>query len=435
MGFRDFILKGDLCHSKTPDVLECWENSVLVCDKGKSAGVFPFPPDQYKGFPVHDYTGKLIIPGLVDLHTHAPQFSLRGFGMDRELLDWLEAAVFPEEAKYGDRGYSRLAYAALVEDLKKGATTRACLFATVHSETTLMLMDMLEESGLVCMAGKVSMDRNCPESLREQDGEAAVLDWLDRCGAYRNTAPILTPRFIPSCTGRLLRRLGEIRKQRRLPVQSHLSENRREIRLVKELCPGSATYAEAYKRFGLLGADAPALMAHCVWSSDEELALLAEERVFVAHCPQSNSNLSSGAAPARRFLTAGVPAGLGTDVAGGAHTSLFRAMTDAVQVSKLRQALAFEAERPLSFEEAFYLGTRGGGAFFGAAGCFDPGYELDAVVIDDAPLSPPFTLSLRDRLERAAYLSDDRHITAKYIRGTAVGCFTPCGGFTCFSRR
>ena len=422
MSQGDFILKGDICHSKTPDILECRENGFLVCRRGKSAGIFLSPPARYNRLPVHDYTGKLIIPGLVDLHTHAPQFALRGLGMDRELLDWLDAAVFPEEAKHGERDYSRRAYAALVDDLKKGATTRVCLFATVHVETTITLMEMLEESGLVSLVGKVSMDRNCPESLREKDAEPAVLDWLDRCGEYRNTGPILTPRFIPSCTDGLLRRLGEIRKQRRLPVQSHLSENRREIQWVRELCPESAGYADAYKRFGLLGGDGPAIMAHCVWSSDEELALLARERVYVAHCPQSNSNLSSGAAPARGFLRAGVPTGLGTDVAGGAHTSLFRAMTDAIQVSKLRRTLGFggEAEQPLSLEEAFYLGTRGGGGFFGGVGCFDSGYELDAVVIDDSSLCPLFPLSARDRLERAVYISDDRHIAAKYVRGVLI---------------
>jgi guanine deaminase len=169
-------------------------------------------------------------------------------------------------------------------------------------------------------------------------------------------------------------------------------------------------------------------MAHCVWSGDDEIRLLADRGVFAAHCPQSNINLSSGIAPVRRLLEAGVPLGLGSDVAGGAHASIFRAMTDAIQVSKLRRVLADQTEKPLTLEEVFYLGTAGGGAFFGKAGgaffgpagSFDPGYDFDALVINDTALAGPGELSLRDRLERTVYLSDDRHIEAKYVRGKQI---------------
>jgi guanine deaminase len=170
-------------------------------------------------------------------------------------------------------------------------------------------------------------------------------------------------------------------------------------------------------------------MAHCVWSSDEELELMRSRGVYIAHCPQSNTNLSSGIAPMRRFLDLGIPTGLGSDVAGGVHASIFRAMTDAIGVSKLRQCLCAKDNAPLTLEEAFYLGTIGGGSFFGkaglpgtagAAGSFEPGYEFDALVIDDAGIAAPFSLSVRDRIERAVYLSDDRNIIAKYARGKSL---------------
>ena len=423
MAYQDFVLKGDICYSKTKDTLEFRENSFLVCTSGASAGVFPSLPEQYRHLPGADYTGKLIIPGLVDLHIHAPQFTLRSLGMDLELLDWLTTFVFPEETKYQDAAYSLQAYSALVEDLKKGPNTRSCLFATVHVPDTLRLMDLLEASGLVCMVGKVNMDRNCPDSLREKAAEtsdAATREWLEQGASYKNTAPILTPRFIPSCTDDLMRHLSAIQKQYHLPLQSHLSENHREIAWVRELCPQSACYGDAYSQFGLLGGETPTIMAHCVWSEDREVELLANRGVYVAHCPQSNTNLSSGAAPARRYLEAGIPIGLGSDVAGGAHTSIFRAMTDAIQVSKLRRLLTSQDEKPLSLEEAFYLGTLGGGAFFGAVGSFAVGYEFDALVIDDADFAPPFKLTLRERLERTVYLSDDRNIIAKYVRGVSI---------------
>jgi len=149
--------------------------------------------------------------------------------------------------------------------------------------------------------------------------------------------------------------------------------------------------------------------------------LLKERGVFIAHCPQSNINLASGIAPARRFLDQGIAMGLGSDVAGGAHGSIFRAMADAVGVSKLRSCLLDESLPPLTVEEAFYLGSAGGGAFFGRAGTFAPGADFDALVLDDGfNRAAPFALSVRERLERAVYFTEDRHIQAKYVRGRRV---------------
>ena len=107
-------------------------------------------------------------------------------------------------------------------------------------------------------------------------------------------------------------------------------------------------------------------------------------------------------------------------MAGGAGESVFRAMADAIQVSKLRWRLVDETCKPLTAEEAFYLGTKGGGGFFGKAGSFEEGYELDALVLNDESLKHPQPLSLKERLERFIYLSDERHIDAKYVAGRRI---------------
>lgn len=307
---------------------------------GVSAGVHESLPDEFKHLPVVNCEGHLVTPGLVDLHMHAPQFAFRGLGMDLELLDWLNTRTFPEEAKYTDLDYARDAYARLIAELKNGPNARVCVFATLHLPATTLLMEMLEDSGLVSMVGKVNMDRNSPADLCEANGDESLADtrrWLqETAGRFHNTTPILTPRFIPSCSDGLMRGLAELRQEFVLPVQSHLSENPSEVQWVAELCPGTSCYGDAYRRFGLFGGDVPTIMAHCVWSDEAETALLAERGVYVAHCPQSNMNLSSGIAPVRRFLDAGVRVGLGSDMAGGCHSSIFRAMSDAVQASKLR---------------------------------------------------------------------------------------------------
>ncbi|MDR2865076.1 MAG: amidohydrolase family protein [Spirochaetaceae bacterium] len=433
MAFHNFILKGDIIYSESLRSLKTFPAGFLVCENGKSAGVFPRIPDEFTHLPVKDFSGKVIIPGLVDLHCHAPQYAIRALGMDSQLLEWLERRAFPEETKYHDIDYARRAYSLLIAGLKKSPTTRICLFASTHVNSTVLLMNMLEESGLVACVGKVNMDRNAPDTLREKDAETsarATREWLEKFYAdsthFKNIAPILTPRFIPSCSDSLMESLSLIQKEYALPLQSHLSENRKEVAWVRELSPESSCYADSYAHFGLFGGNVPTIMAHCVWPDENELSLIRDRGVYVAHCPQSNQNLASGIAPVRCYLNAGAKVGLGSDLAAGSHISIFHAMMDAIQVSKIRSCLIDQDDAPLSLAEAFYLGTAGGGAFFAEicrgsgpskSGSFEAGYDFDALVLDDSNLGSPFELSLFERLERLVYLSDDRNINAKYVRG------------------
>ena len=212
--------------------------------------------------------------------------------------------------------------------------------------------------------------------------------------------------------------LRDLQRETGLPVQSHLSENQGEIAWVSELCPDSTGYGDAYDRFGLFGGDGcPTIMAHCVWSDEAERARMKQNGVFVAHCPQSNVNLSSGIAPVRAFLNEGLSVGLGSDIAGGVHLSMLRAIADTIQVSKLRWRLQDASLAPITLPEAFYLATRGGGAFFGKVGAFESGFEFDALILDDAMLPCPFDLSPLERLTRVVYLADDRAVTHKYVSG------------------
>jgi len=421
----DMILKGNICYSKSPSELQTFEDSYLVCAGGVSQGVFTEIPDEFNALPVTDYGDCIIIPGLVDLHVHAPQYAFRGLGMDMELLDWLNTYTFPEESKYVHIDYANRAYELFADALRRSATTRASVFATLHSPATILLMNKLEATGLVTCVGKVNMDRNSPDFLRAQSPKASYAStksWIERTkGKYKNTSPILTPRFIPTCSDELMRRIKELQTEYGLPVQSHLSESLGEIAWVRELNPESTSYGDAYNRFGLFGGpDTPTIMAHCVWSQGEEEDLLRDNGVYVAHCPQSNINLASGIAPIRRFLGKGIRVGLGSDVAGGCHTSIFRAMSDAVQVSKLYWRLIDNNETPLTIREAFYLGTAGGGGFFGKVGSFEDGYEFDAVVIDDSNIPSSNPLTPEERLARIIYLSDESHIRSKYVRGNRV---------------
>ena len=342
---KSFVIKGNICQTVNPKELDLHEKAFAVCVNGVSKGVFDTLPEEYAALPLYDFGDALIFPGMVDLHVHAPQYAFRGMCMDLELMDWLNRYTFPEEEKYEDLEYAEKAYAMFVDALKKGATTRACIFATRHRPATELLMKQMEESGLVSYVGKVNMDREASEALTEESADISAFTtfgWINAVkDAFQNTKPILTPRFIPCCTDQLMEQLREIQMAYGIPVQSHLSESKGEIDFVKFLRPNNPFYGDSYNEYDLFGknddidTDVKTVMAHCVWSTDEEVELMRKNGVFVAHCPASNMNLTSGIAPIRKYLDLGLNIGLGTDVAGGHSESIFRAITDAIQVSKM----------------------------------------------------------------------------------------------------
>ena len=428
---NSFVIKGNICQTINPTSLDLHEKAFAVCIDGLSKGVFDVLPKEYADLPLYDYGDSLVFPGMVDLHIHAPQYAFRGMCMDLELMDWLNRYTFPEEEKYEDLEYAEKAYGMFVRAMKKGATTRSCIFATRHRYATELLMELMEKSGLVSYVGKVNMDREASEALTEESAEISAyttFGWINATkDKFKNTKPILTPRFIPCCTDKLMEELREIQMAYGIPVQSHLSESPGEIDFVKFLRPNNEFYGDSYNEYDLFGrnddinTDVKTVMAHCVWSTDEEVELMRKNGVYVAHCPASNMNLTSGIAPIRKYLDLGMNIGLGSDVAGGHSDSIFRAITDTIQVSKMYFRHVNEAYKPLVFSEAFYLATKGGGSFFGKVGSFEEGYEFDAVVMDDSVLPHPQILNLEERMERAVYLGlDTKNITAKFVAGRKI---------------
>lgn len=419
---QGFVLKGDIATSSTLAEICAIPNGYVVCIDGICRGIFEVLPAEYTSLPMHDHSGKLIIPGMTDLHVHAPQYTFRGIGMDLELLDWLNRHTFPEEAHYDDLSYARTAYSYFSEDLKRSFTSRAVVFATRHTDATIELMDQLESTGVVTYVGKVNMDRNSTANLEEESADVSLADtqdWLARCaGRYHRTHPILTPRFIPSCTDELMNGLSRLGESKDLRIQSHLSENRSEIAWVKALVPAADCYAGAYELFGAMGTPRrPTIMAHCVHSDDREIDILRSHGAYVAHCPSSNMNLTSGIAPVRRFLDAGLSVGIGTDVAAGSSMNMLQEILLTIQASKMYHRLVDPTRKPLTFEEAFFLSTAGGGSYFGSVGKFQDGFEFDALVLDDSSMYSIRPFSVRERIERACYNDADVRIIRKYVQG------------------
>lgn len=294
------------------------------------------------------------------------------------------------------------------------------MFSSLHTDATLILMEELENAGVSGYVGKVSMDRNSPDYYTEstEQSKRETLRWLKECERFRTVRPILTPRFTPSCSDGLMRWLGDVAREYDLPVQSHLSENHSEIAWVKELAPSCERYWETYARAGLW--KPKTLMAHCVYSDEIERKAMRDYGVTAIHCADSNINIASGTAPVRQMLEEGVHVALGSDIAGGAQINMLEVMQMTIRASKFKRMESGWKTDFLSVAEAFYLGTTAGSSYFGAKPGFGEGEPLHAVVIEDGRLPDADRLTLRERFERAVYLSKPQDIVAVYAEGKRV---------------
>ena len=415
------LLQGNIVYSpRLGELVTIPRGALLLRDDGAVADVLSAPPENADAEAV-DYGDALIMPSFADMHLHAPQYPMLGMGMDLPLLDWLNTYTFKTEARFADTEYARRVYRRLADDLITGGTTRVCMFSSLHTDATLILMEELERAGVTGYVGKVNMDRNSGDALKEstEESKRETLRWLDACSDFKHVKPILTPRFTPSCTDELMAWLGKLAEERGLYVQSHLSENGGEIAWVKELHPDCEQYWQTYAKYGLWKDHT--VMAHCVHSDEREREALLKHNVAVAHCAGSNINICSGIAPVRAMLREGVWVTLGSDIAGGAILAMNRVITMSIRASKMLHIYTGGVERYLSVDEAYYLGSTAGHRYFGADGGFAKGRPLHAIVVDDGVFAEPVReLSLRERFERSIYLMDKSAIRAVWSDGRKV---------------
>lgn len=415
------VLKGNILHMPACGRYDILENGYLVLEDGVIRGLYEQLPEEMRPLPLADYGDRLIVQAFTDMHLHAPQYAMLGMGMDLPLLDWLNTYAFRTEARYADTEFARRSYRQFARDLIANGTTRAAVFASLHTDATLILMEELENAGVSGFVGKVNMDRNAAPYYQErtEDSKKETLRWLRECERFQKVKPILTPRFTPSCTDELMAFLGELARERNLPVQSHLSENLTEIDWVKRLHPDCELYWETYHKYGLFREGT--VMAHCVHSGEMEQQAILDHNVLVAHCPDSNINICSGFAPVREMLERGVWVALGSDVAGGAELPMMRVITAAIRASKARRIESNGRIPALSVAEASYLATTAGARYFGFGDGFSVGDPLHALVLDDSRLPEPArVLTVAERYERLIYLADERSIVARYADGALL---------------
>lgn len=415
------VLKGNIVQAPALGELQITEQGYLVMEDGVIRGVYDRLPLEYATAPLVDYGQALVMQSFADMHLHAPQYPMLGMGMDLPLLEWLDTYTFPTEARFADTDYARRIYRRLATDLITNGTTRVCMFSSLHTDATWILMEELERAGVTGYVGKVNMDRNGLPGILQETTEESIretLRWLEGCH-FDHVKPILTPRFTPSCTDELMAALGRLAQEKGLYVQSHLSENLGEIQWVKELHPDCQQYWETYDKYGLWKEHT--IMAHCVHSDRRECDAMRRAGVVVAHCAGSNINLCSGVSPVREMLQQGIWVTLGSDIAGGACLPMYKVATMSIRASKIKRIETDWSEDFLTVPEAYYLATSSGHRYFGDGDGFAPGNRLHAIVVDDSDFTEAsHPLTVRERFERAMYMLHRHNITAVWSDGRCV---------------
>jgi guanine deaminase len=406
--------------TKTGEGVAFHEDGLLLVEDGHvvACGDYAALCDLLGDTPVEDLTGKLITPGFIDTHIHFPQVDIIA-AHGAQLLDWLEQHTFPAEAAFADPDHAAEAASFFVDELLRNGTTTALVFGSVHKGSVEALFRVALERDMRLIAGKSLMDRNAPDGLTDTvessraDMEGLIADWHGK----GRLGYAVTPRFAISCSDEQLAMAGEVLAENPgVWMQTHLSENQREIDETAALFPAAKDYLDVYDGFGLVGPRS--VFAHCVHLQGEAFQRLAAAGSAVAFCPTSNLFLGSGLFPLEEACSHGVKVGVGTDVGAGTTFSIIHTLGEAYKVGQLRGAA-------LDPFYALYLATLGGARALDLGdriGNLASGKEADFLVLDLAAtplLARRMTddRSLENRLFALTVLADDRVVERTYLAG------------------
>lgn len=417
--------------------IEAFERALITLDAAGEITGFALP-----GAPGHvappgtpELPG-VLLPGFVDLHVHAPQYPQLGSALDVPLEDWLLRYTFPLEARYADLEFAETVYRALVADLIASGTTTALYFATVHVPATQLLADICLELGQRALVGKVAMDHPeaTPDYYRDASAEAAVAGSravINHIRAHPGNAagrvqPVITPRFIPSCSDEALAGLGQLAQDCGCRVQSHVSES--DWAHGHVLARHGMSDAESLARFGLLTPHS--VLAHGNFLSDSDMGLLMRHQTGVAHCPLSNAYFAGAVFPLRAALEKGLAVGLGSDISGGPAGSIWESARMAIAASRLLES-GVDPDLPpetrsrhkgarIDSATAFHLATAGGARALGLnVGHFAPGMRFDAMLVAPPALTLP-NMPAEVRLEQILYRTERAQIRQVWVDGQAL---------------
>ncbi|KAL2065317.1 hypothetical protein VTL71DRAFT_2986 [Oculimacula yallundae] len=430
---------GAIIHSLEPNKLEILPNAALLINtegrieafsKDYTSSPLAIPPAaEILEMP----PGNFLIPGFIDTHNHAAQWSMRGLGQGLHILDWLSQVTFPYEARFSDAKYARRIYESCVEGFLQQGITTASYYCSKHAEASQILAEICVQKGQRAFVGKCNMDRSAPDFIRDESAATSLAETRECVEHIRGLGsalvkPVLTPRFAICCSPDLLEGLGAMMKDdEQLAMQTHFNEAEQEIRATRELFPQFQNEADLYESFGLLGNRS--ILAHCTIMSEYEMERLKSLECGIAHCPISNMTVGGGfmAAPIREFLRRGIKVGLGTDSGGGFASGMLDNMRQAMIASNAREVMSAGKDNALSMEEVFYLATLGGAKVMcleEEIGNFEVGKQFDACWINMRSSSIATMYEEGDEVgksfEKFVMTGDDRNIMSVYVRGKRV---------------
>ena len=388
----------------------------LLVDDGRIVGVQAEAPPE--GFERHDHAGRLILPGFIDTHVHSGQLDVIG-AWGSALLDWLERHTVPAEQRMAEAAHAERTSALFLDALLATGTTTAAVFPTVHPVSVEALFAQAEARGMRLIAGKVLMDRHAPEALRDDvdNAERECRALIERWHGRARLAYAVTPRFAPTSSDAQLAMAGRLLASAPgLYMQTHVAENRDEVRWVAELFPAARSYLDVYARHGLLGERS--IFAHGIWLDDADRAALHAAGAQIAHCPSSNLFLGSGLFDWAAAEAAGVAVSFGCDVGGGTSLSMLRTMADGYKV----QAMAGRRLTAWKCLHAATLGAARALRLEHEIGSFALGTLADVAVWDWAvgPVAArrhAVARDVHDRLFAWMTLGDERNLAATYVAG------------------
>jgi len=407
-----------------PGSYEFLEDGLLLTRDGHIAAIGPAQellPNLPADLEVVGHADSILMPGFVDTHIHYPQTDVIGSG-GRQLLDWLQDYTFPTERRFSDPVYARGVAEVFLDELIRNGTTTAMVFCTVHRASVEAFFQSAAARSMRMVAGKILMDRNSPEYLRDSvaTGENDSRELIEKWHGHERLSYAITPRSAITSSEAQLRGAGQLAKQ--FPdvlIQTHVAENLEEIAWVRQLFPQARSYLDVYDGYGLIRDRA--IYAHCIHLDQADRGRMAQSGAAAAFCPASNLYLGSGLFDIAAADASGMPFSIATDVGGGNHFSMLRTLGDAYKIAQL-------SHQRLSPLRAFYLATLGGARALGLdgqIGRFTVGAEADFIVLNlrATPLIARRTTQARTLAEKLLVLmalGDDRVVSHTYVLGREV---------------
>ncbi|MEI8342635.1 MAG: guanine deaminase [Verrucomicrobiota bacterium] len=428
-------IRGYLIDAPQPGNLRAWSDGAILVEDGLIAEVGDYSalqkkPRQEEIRWIHS-PRVAVFPGLIDLHTHLPQYPVvaRGGG---ELLPWLRQTIFPVERDF-TLSKSRRESPLFFGDLARCGTTTAMVYGANLEESCDAAFEAAQKSGLRVILGKMLMDTGpgCETHASKTVG-SLLLESERLCKKWHGAGNGLleyafSPRFALSCSDDLMRGASELAGKYSAYLQTHLAENREEIEKVRSQFPWATDYTDVYEKCGILGPKT--VLGHCIHLSEREKEALAATHSNIAHCPTSNLFLGSGIMPLDQFMDDGIHTGLGSDVAAGPELNLWQVMRSVIESQKARSFYEKKVRVP-SPADALFLATQGGADALGKGdriGALEIGREADLTVVDFGSLLPSrkstrdhADLSAADILGLCIYRGGPQATVETFVRGESV---------------